>query len=418
MSDEIRIASVNMVAGGSTGHIMTQVARLARERGMLARTFSTQVFTGKAQAPLPEIDGHKIYGWYMENLCHTILGKATGYNGFFSYFGTHQLIAYLKKFKPHIIHLHNLHQFCVHLPSLFSYIQKNHICVVWTLHDCWSFTGHCCHFSIAGCDKWKTGCSGCPQYGEYPKTYIDRSKQLYNRKKKMFTSVENMTLVTPSNWLADLVRSSFLKNYPIRVINNGIDLSVFRPTESAFRSKYECENKKILLGVSFAWGYAKGLDVFIELSKRLDDHYKIVLVGTDEQIDRELPFNIISIHRTENRQELAGIYTAADLFINPTREDTFPTVNMEAIACGTRVLTFDTGGSPETVPKGCGEIVACGDVDAMVQKIKKMCAEKFDKAVMEQGIALINSRCCFERYIELYQEIMTRTECENLLPDV
>ena len=399
MSDEIRIASVNMMANGSTGHIMLQVARMARKQGMVAQTFSTQAYTGAPPLPVQEIESHQLYGWYKENWWHTVLGKVTGYNGFFSYFGTLQLIGYL-----------DLHQFCIHLPILFRYICKNRIRVVWTLHDCWSFTGHCCHFKICGCEKWKDGCHHCPQFGEYPKTYVDRSRQLYNLKKKMFTSVEDMILVTPSEWLANLVTESFLHTYPVRVIHNGIDISIFKPTESDFRTKYGCENKKILLGVSFAWGYSKGLDVFVELAKRLDDTYCIVLVGTDEQIDRELPSNIISIHRTENRQELAGIYTTADLLINPTREDTFPTVNMEAIACGTRVLTFATGGSPETIPNGCGEIVPCGDIDALEQKIKEMCDQPWNVEPVKQAIYQMDMNCCFENYIQLYRDLMHYTE--------
>ena len=193
---------------------------------------------------------------------------------------------------------------------------------------------------------------------------------LYERKKQLLSGLD-LTIITPSQWLADLVKQSFLKEYPVKVIHNGIDLSVFRPTPSDFREKYHIpEDKFVLLGVAFGWGRRKGLDVFVELSRRLDpEKYQIVLVGTDDAVDKNLPENILSIHRTQNQQELAEVYTAADLFVNPTREDNYPTVNMEAIACGTPVVTFDTGGSPESVDEGTGVVVECDDVDAMEREI-------------------------------------------------
>ena len=230
---------------------------------------------------------------------------------------------------------------------------------------------------MIGCDKWKTGCYGCPQYKEYPKSLFDNSKYMYRLKKKWFTGVENMTIVTPSEWLASLVKESYLKDYPVKVINNGIDLNVFKPAESNFREKYALENKYIVLGVAFGWGKRKGLDVFVELEKRFDkEKYKIVLVGTDDNIDKLLPDNIISIHRTQNQTELAEIYTAADVFANPTREENYPTVNMEALACGTPVVTFNTGGSPEMLDETCGAAVAKDDNDAMYNEIIRICETK------------------------------------------
>ena len=173
----------------------------------------------------------------------------------------------MEKIKPDLVHCHNLHGWYLNLPLFFRYIKKHHIPVVWTLHDCWALTGQCPHFTISKCEKWKTGCHDCPYpHNEYPQTIVDRSKEMWNLKKKWFTGVENMTIVTPSQWLADLVKQSYLKEYPVQVINNGIDLTVFKPTESTFRAKYHLENKYIILGVSLGWNYKKGLDVFVELS--------------------------------------------------------------------------------------------------------------------------------------------------------
>lgn len=399
----MRIAEINMTASGSTGRIMLQIAELAKGKNMMVQTFSTRTFARKPEA-VRKIENHLYYGSFFENTIHTVLGKITGYNGCFSYFGTRDLVRKLEKMKPDVLHLHNLHQFCIHMPTLFRYIKKNNVRVIWTLHDCWTFTGHCPHFTVAQCNKWKTRCYACSQYKKYPKTYVDQSKNMYAKKKKWFLGVKDMTLVTPSEWLANLVGQSFLKDYPVKVIHNGIDLSIFKPTVSDFRERYHCEQKKILLGVSFGWGYSKGLDVFVELAKRLDDSYQIVLVGTNEGTSQMLPKNVISIHRTENQEQLAEIYTAADLFINPTREDTYPTVNMEALACGTPVLTFNTGGSPEIISNACGSVVACDDMDALEKEVKRICEDKpySEESCLERASRFdMNEK--YEEYTLLYE---------------
>lgn len=402
----MRIASLNMVHNGSTGKIMLQIADMARDRGHLVKTYTPVKFSRKKKTMLPDIQNHLFWGSRSEACVHYYAGAILGKNGMFSSKGTKQLIRDLEEFKPDIIHLHNLHSFCINFQMLFEYIKKNNIKVIWTLHDCWTFTGHCPHFVLAKCDKWKTGCHHCPQPRVYPKMYLDTSKKMYELKKEWFCGVENMTIVTPSQWLADLVKQSFLKDYPVKVINNGIDLSVFKPIESDFREKYGLVNKKIVLGVSFGWGYRKGLDVFVELAKRLSDDYIIVLVGTDANTDSALPENIISIHRTDNQTELAKIYTAADVFVNPTREEVFGLVNVEALACETPVVTFKTGGSPECIDENCGSVVEVDDVDAMEKEIIRICEEKpySNSACLERAKTFdMNDR--FNEYVELYGEV-------------
>ncbi len=415
MSNRIRVASVNMTEVGSTGNIMCAITELANQQGFDAQAFTTRAYDPQCNKK-KDIINHRYYGCYAENTLHTILGKVTGYNGCFSYFGTKQLIRWFKKMKPDVIHLHNLHKFCIHLPVLFRYIKKNKISVIWTLHDCWSFTGHCPHFDIVKCEKWKTGCHSCLQYQKYPKTYVDRSKNLYALKKKWFGGVENMTLVTPSRWLADLVQQSFLKEYPVKVIHNGIDLSIFKPTPSDFREKYGiAEGKSIILGVAFDWGKRKGLDVFLELFKRLDGNkYQIVMIGTNEAMDTYLPKNIISIHRTTNQEELAKIYTAADVYVNPTREDNFPTVNIEAIACGTPVITFNTGGSPESLDETCGSVVPCDDVDAMEREIIKICSTTpYTAAACVKRAKQFDKYEKYKSYLTLYSTVSERNGSEQ-----
>lgn len=398
----MKIVEINTCGYGSTGKIMLQIAEKTREKGHTVTTFSRKWNNNKNQT-----DNHIYFGTFLENALHHVFAEITGFSECFSFFGTLSLISKLKKCKPDIIHLHNLHGWYINLPLLFKYIKKNSIKTVWTLHDCWSFTGHCPYFDIANCDKWKSKCHNCPQFKEYPKSFFDNSKFMYRLKKKWFTGVENMTIVTPSEWLAGLVKESFLKDYPVKVINNGIDLDVFKPTDSDFRKKYALENKYIVLGVAFGWGKRKGLDIFIELANRLDkEKYKIVLLGTDDNVDKLLPDNIIPIHKTQNQTELAEIYTAADVFANPTREDNFPTVNMESLACGTPVVTFDTGGSPECIDETCGAVVEKDGIDAMYNEIIRICETKpYSKDDCLKRAYGFDKNKKFKEYIKLYEVI-------------
>ena len=328
--------------------------------------------------------------------------RILGNYGFNSQVETKRIIAELERLSPNVVLLHNLHGHDCNLDMLFSYFRQKQTKLVWVFHDCWAFTGYCTHFMFEHCDRWTKGCSHCPQRKQYS-WFFDRSRMLYDRKKQLFSGL-NLTIITPSQWLADLVKQSFLKEYPVKVIHNGIDLSVFRPTPSDFREKYHIpEDKFILLGVAFGWGKRKGLDVLVELSRRLDpEKNQIVLVGTDDSVDKTLPENILSIHRTQNQQELAEVYTAADLFVNPTREDNYPTVNMEAIACGTPVLTFRTGGSPEIVDKDTGAVVDCDDIDALEQEIVRIThTSPFDTDTCVSTAKSFDGTARFEEYLNL-----------------
>ena len=402
----MRIAQINMIPYGSTGKIMLQIADMARKAGDKVRTFSTIPFDKVQKSIINLPDEHFVFGFFLENKLHYYLGSLLGRNGCFSQWGTGQLINMLREFHPDIIHLHNLHKFCIDLPMLFRYIKGSNISVVWTLHDCWAFTGQCPNFSMANCNKWKYGCCNCPQTKAYPRSRIDNSRQMYALKRKWFTGIENMTIVTPSQWLANLVKQSFLKEYPVKVINNGIDLNIFKPSRSDFREQHGISRDQyIILGVSFGWSVRKGLDVFVELAKRLNDCFQIVLVGTDDTTDARLPKNVISIHKTQNQQELAQLYSDADLFVNPTREDNYPTVNMESIACGTPVLTFRTGGSPEILDETCGSVVECDDIDALEREIRRICTEyPYSKSSCINKAKSFDKKEKFEEYLKLYED--------------
>ena len=404
-TEQIRVAQINGGVFGSTGKIMLSIARLAEENGF--DTFCAAPITKPNRKKSPNEPYYKIGNYYSRLI-------AVFFDRFFdnrvaAVGATKKLVSKLKEFAPDILHLHNIHGGYINLKILFKYIKEYNIKVVWTLHDCWAFTGHCPHFIMYNCEKWKTGCYKCPRYRDYPKHVFDNSTKMYRIKKELFTGIQNMTIVTPSAWLGQLVKQSFLKDYCVKVINNGIDLNVFKPIESSFKERYNIPKEKfILLGVAFGWGYRKGLDVFINLSKRLSDQYQIVLVGTDDDIDKQLPKNIISIHRTQNQKELAEIYTAADLFINPTREENFPTVNIESLACGTPVLTFKTGGSPEIIDETCGSSVTYDDENALEKEIIRIHDEKpylRDACVLRATSFDMN--CRFRDYIALYKHIQT-----------
>ena len=331
--------------------------------------------------------------------------KLLGNYGFQSRKATRNILSELERIQPDVVHLHNIHGHDCHLGMLFDYFRKYHIRLIWTFHDCWAFTGYCPHFTMANCDRWRHGCGNCPQRRDYSWLF-DRSAELFAAKKRLLQE-RNLMIATPSQWLADLVQQSFLKEYPVRVIPNGIDLAVFRPIESDFRRNYGLEDKKIVLGVSYGWDVRKGLDVFIEMARCLPDDYRIVLVGTNAETDRYLPSNVISVHRTQNQKELAEIYSAADVLVNPTREENYPTVNMEAIACGTPVVTFRTGGSPEMLDSTCGAVVARDDPDALEQEIIRVCEDRpFPKDQCIAKAQEFDQKQRLKEYLQLYERVI------------
>lgn len=393
-----KVIQINSECGrGSTGKIAVSISKLLEQHGIENKVF----YSGNHKSDYP--NGVMISGKLSIRI-HQLLSRIFGDQGFHSSFSTLRLIRKIKKMQPDVILLHNIHGYYINLSILFKFLKRYGRPVYWVLHDCWSFTGHCTHFTIAGCDKWKTGCFACPQKDKYPYSwFFDRSRYLYKKKKELFTSLSDLTIITPSQWLAEKVKDSFLGKYPIKVINNGIDLDVFKPTESDFREKHGLCDKKIILGVASVWSYAKGLDVFVELAQRLDeDKYKIVLVGTDEKTDASLPGNILSIHRTQNQKELAQIYSAADVFVNSTREENYPTVNMEAIACGTPVITFNTGGCAEIVGSGCGEIIRTDSADEAEQKITEQIQN--NRQTTNDCLSWskrFDDKRCFEEYVKL-----------------
>ena len=283
-------------------------------------------------------------------------------HGFANETATREFLRWAEAYDPDLLWLHNLHGYYIHVGMLFDWIKtRPHMQVKWTLHDCWAFTGHCAHFTHANCDRWKTGCHNCPEKRSYPAScLLDNSRENFHRKQDAFTGVKDMELIVPSHWLAELVKQSFLGEYPVKICPNTINTDIFRPTAGNFREKYGLTDKKLILGVAGGWTERKGYQDFLKLRHILDESCMLVLVGVTEEQRRKLPAGILGITRTENPRELAEIYTAADLFFNPTYEDTYPTVNLEAESCGTPVVTYDTGGCAETVKAPGSRVIPVG----------------------------------------------------------
>jgi len=402
----MKVLQINTgVNSGSTGRIAEDIGRLLISGGDDSYIAFARA-QGKSASELIKI-GNKA-GIY----AHVLRTRLLDGHGFGSYHATEQLLKELRRVDPDVIHLHNIHGYYIHVGSLFSYLKEAEKPVVWTLHDCWSFTGHCSHFDRVSCMKWKTQCYSCPLKKRYPSSLLlDRSRSNYRKKKELFTSLDSLTAVAPSLWLANHVKNSFLKDSDIRVINNGIDLQVFRPDveTAAVRQKYGLENKSVILGVTNVWTQTKGLNDLLELNRSLRPHEQMVLVGMNKKQLKELPRGIVGVERTDSVEELASFYALADVYVNPTYLDNFPTTNIEALACGTPVITYLTGGSAEAIDDKCGIALQKGDIAGLRLAIDKMAeTERATLRILcaERANKLYNKDDRFEEYIALYRALI------------
>ncbi len=354
----MRILLINSVCGiRSTGRICTDLAERLSAEGHEVR-----IAYGRAHVPARYEKYAIRIGTETDVKLHGLQTRLLDTHGFGSQKATRRFLQWADEFDPALLWLHNLHGYYINVEALFAWIKtRPQMVVKWTLHDCWAFTGHCSYFDAVHCVQWESHCQRCVQKNEYPASYVcDNCRNNFMRKKAAFTGVQNMTILTPSQWLAGLVQRSFLGGYPVEVHNNTIDTKVFKPTPGTFRTKHGLMDKRIILGVASSWDARKGLHDFIRLSALLEEPYVIVLVGLTKKQIGQMPGKIVAIQRTENPEELAEIYSAADVFFNPTYEDTYPTVNLEAEACGTPVVTYRTGGAPETIRLAHSCVVEAG----------------------------------------------------------
>lgn len=392
----MRILLVNSVCGiGSTGKICVDIAKLLEEQG-----HDCVIAYGRGNAKGYD-KTYKITS-SLGNKIHYLKSRLFDKHGLGNVRETKKFIKFIKEYNPDIIHLHNIHGYYLNYKILFKYLQTSKAKVVWTMHDMWSITGHCAY--VYECEKWINGCYQCSKLHDYPAAILDNSRKNYELKKGLFDSINDLTIVVVSQWIKNEFKKSFLKDKNIKIINNGLDLNIFKPRESEFRKKFQLEDKKIILGVADRWGDRKGFKDFLKLSEMLDENTRIVMVGlTQEQVDN-LPSNIIGITRTDNQQQLAEIYSTSDLYINLTYSDNFPTVNLEALACGTPVLTYNTGGSPEMLTTETGFVVEQGDLNGVVDVIENFNkTEELKEKCLSQA-QNYDKREKFGEYIKLYHE--------------
>ena len=387
----MKVLMINSVCGiRSTGRICTDLAEELEKQGC-----ECKIAYGRETVPEKYKKFAVRIGSNFTVKIDAIKTRLFDNAGFNSKRATKKFIKWVEKFNPDVIHLHNLHGYYINVKLLFDYIRRTGKKVIWTLHDEWSFTGHCA--VLGTCEKWKEGCLNCTKNRAYPFSFVNKSKKNHLKKKELFAELEDITIITPSKWLANLVKDSFLSKYDVKVINNGIDVSIFKPTESDFRERFNLLDKKIVLGVASAWGRGKGIQDFVKLSKILTNNFKIVLVGVTEEHKAELPKNILAINKTNNVKELAEIYSSADILVNPTYIDNYPTVNLEAQCCGTPVITYNTGGSVESVPQE--HVVEQGNVDKLAEMIVKVFEEE-NATVLH--LDSFDKKTMIKEYIEIY----------------
>ena len=367
--EAMHVLFINAFCGvGSTGRICAEMAQKMEAEGQ-----TPKIAYGRDPYVPEQFQKYAVrIGTNLDRNLHAIRTRILDEHGLGSKHATRQFLKWADEFDPELLWLHNLHGYYINYELLFAWIKSRpQMKVCWTLHDCWTLTGHCTHFMVANCDQWKTACTGpCPEKRRYPGSVLkDNCRNNFLRKKAAFTGVKDMTLIAPSQWLADLVKQSYLKEYPVEVHRNTINTDVFKPTQGTFRTQHGLQNKKIILGVANVWDDRKGFEDFLMLADRLPQDNVIVLVGlTEEQIGQCKP-NMLGIKRTNSPQELAEIYTAADVFVNPTHEDNYPTVNLEAEACGTRVITYRTGGAPETIHRADSVVIEAGNIAEILRAL-------------------------------------------------
>ena len=395
----MKVLQINSVCGiRSTGRICTDIAEVLENQG-----HECKIAYGRETVPQQYQKYAVRIGSDFSNKVDALKTRVFDNAGFNSVRETKKFLNWVKEYNPDIIHLHNIHGYYINIELLFEYLKESNKPVVWTLHDCWAFTGHCAHYDFIGCEKWKTQCFNCVNKKDYPSSYVfDNSKQNHKKKNKLFNSLNNLSFVAVSEWIAKQQQMSGLCKNSVTVIYNGIDLTNFKFTPSDFREKNKLSDKKIYLGVATFWNNRKGFDTFLKLSEMIDKNEVIVIVGVTKEQKKILPKNIIGIERTNSIKELAEIYSAADVFLNPTLEDSYPTVNLESIACGTPVVTYNTGGSPESISETSGAVVPKGDITALLKTARSLEldsekvaleAQKFDKERKYKEYLQFYERC-------------------------
>ncbi|GAP44988.1 glycosyltransferase [Lentimicrobium saccharophilum] len=387
--------------------------RIAEEIGEILVDTGHTSYIGYGRKLRPSASKLIKIGSGFDQSLHGITTRLFDMHGFGSRFATVRFVKKVSLINPDLIHLHNLHGYYLNIEVLFNYLKKIQKPVIWTLHDCWPFTGHCSYFDYVGCNKWKSECYSCPNRMAYPRSLVvDNSRVNFIKKKHLFSGLEKLTFVAPSAWMAGLLKQSFLSGYPVEIIHNGVDVNVFRPSRQRekLKRRYGVSGRNVILGVASIWDRRKGLSDFIKLSSMLSEDQVIILVGLKKSQIKDLPGNVIGIRRTESLNDLAELYSMADVFVNPTFVDNFPTTNIEALACGTPVITYRTGGSPEAVDDNTGLIVEKGDVKRLFESINKTLdvgKGVYEDFCRKRAVENFNKLSKNTEYIRLYESVLS-----------
>lgn len=393
----------------STGRISEGIAKVAKAQGWECFIAHGARYVGKSIQHSYLIESRT--GEYFHYAKSLFLDA----HGLGSTRATKKLVEYIKEIKPDVIQMHCIHGYYLNYKVLFEYLAGVNIPVVWTQHDCWGFTGHCSYFGFANCEKWKTECYDCPLLKIYPKSFIDQSKRNYHLKKRLFTSVKDMTVVSVSKWLDSIVSQSFLDKYPHTVIYNGIDTSVFKPYNEIVRDKYDIKKAKYLLAVSSSWSEEKGLSDYVGLSANLPEDYCIVMVGTNDEVKKNLPSSIVAIPRTDNKMELATLYTDAAFVLSLSHSETFGLTVVEGMGCGTPAIVYDNTAQPEIVTPDVGYVVPDGAYHAIKDCLiadEHLSSEQKtarSKACIDKARYYFDDRKQFGVYLDLYKQLVSKS---------
>lgn len=403
MTERTLLQINSVVNSGSTGRIAEEIGQTA-----LAAGWRSVIAYGRAPHRPSASELIRI-GSARDVRLHGLRARIFDDAGFGSRRATEAFIRAAEKLNPSVVHLHNLHGYYLNVDVLFRWLARSGVPVVWTLHDCWPFTGHCAYFSVSRCVRWKNGCFSCPQTRSYPASFVfDRSRKNWEQKRELFSSVKNMTLVPVSDWLAGIARGSFLGDKKIHRIYNGVDTEIFSPKAdtASVRKKYGLGDRFVVLGCATSWGERKGLRHYVELAERSNDDFAVVMVGVDDRLKRELPERIVSISRTESTEDLASLYSAADVVLNLSYEETFGMTTVEGFSCGTPGIVFRATASPELITPETGFVVEQGDVDgvlAAIEAIRSRGKAAFSSACRARALACFDKRERWADYLALYE---------------
>lgn len=398
----MKILMINSVCGiKSTGRICTDLAVMLEQRG-----HEVKIAYGRETVP----EDYRKYavriGSDTDVKLHGLKARMADASGFGSTAATKRFIRWVKEYDPDVIHLHNLHGYYLDIRVLFAYLRTCGKPILWSFYDCWSFTGHCAHFDFNQCDKWKAGCEKCAFLGEYPKSFVDGSKKNYRKKRSLFTGIANLQLIVPSVWMQAMVKQSYMKDYPCRVLPNGIDIARFYPRENDIKAQYGIEDQKLLVGVSSVWQKMKGIDYLNRLAETLpEDQYRLLLVGSCGKGVAIHP-SILRVEHTHDVDELCQLYTAADAFVNPTLQESQGLTTIEAFACGTPGVVFRAGGAAECIDDTCGIAVEKGNMEEFAESIKKLCESGQDMTdACIQKAKTYGKQACYEVFMDLYDSL-------------